>query len=167
MMRLWYAQCMSSPTIAPRFRASSSKEPFVGEVNVRALLENAFDRENVRRGLIEEHQVRRTELDIVVDTGATQLVLPEEVVEQLGLTPMGTTQVTYADDRSERRPAAGIVSVLVEGRDAPVKCVVGRRGTEPLLGQIVLETTDLLVDCTRQRLVPNPESPDMPSYKIK
>lgn len=45
--------------------------------------------------------------------------------------------------------------------------VVGPAGTEPLLGQIVLEMTDLLVDCGRNQLVPRPESPHMPSYKLK
>ncbi|MGH2609318.1 MAG: retroviral-like aspartic protease family protein [Tepidiformaceae bacterium] len=158
---------MSTATIAPRFLRHPSPEPFMGEVSVRVQLENWTDRDNVLRGLAREEDVRRTELDIVVDTGATQLVLPEEVVRELGLTPMGTTRVSYADDRTEERPVAGIVTVLVEGRQAPVPCVVGHPGTEPLLGQIVLEMTDLLVDCARQRLVPNPESPDKPHYKIK
>ncbi|MEX1102987.1 MAG: retroviral-like aspartic protease family protein, partial [Dehalococcoidia bacterium] len=134
---------------------------------VRVGLENWADRENVRRGLMRAEDVRSTEIDIVVDTGATQLVLPEEVVERLGLTFLGTAPVSYADDRREERPVAGMVTVRVAGREAPVQCVVGHRGTEPLLGQVVLEITDLLVDCARQRLVPNPESPDKPHYKIK
>ena len=29
-----------------------------------------------------------------------------------------------------------------------------------LLGQIVLEALDLVVDCGRQRLIPDPEAPD-------
>jgi hypothetical protein len=36
-----------------------------------------------------------------------------------------------------------------------------------LLGQIVLEALDLLVDCPRQQLVPRPESPYLPTLKLK
>jgi hypothetical protein len=35
-----------------------------------------------------------------------------------------------------------------------------------LIGQIALEDWDLLVDCARRRLVPRPESPDMPMHEI-
>ena len=38
----------------------------------------------------------------VVDAGATRLVLPAAVAEQLGLTPSGEVDVRYADGRSER-----------------------------------------------------------------
>ncbi|MBC7106582.1 MAG: hypothetical protein H5T97_11640, partial [Firmicutes bacterium] len=46
-------------------------------------------------------------------------------------------------------------------------CVVGPPGSEPLLGQIVLERLDLLVDPREGRLVPRPESPYVPSLKLK
>jgi hypothetical protein len=36
-----------------------------------------------------------------------------------------------------------------------------------LLGQIVLEEADLLVDCANQRLIPRPESPYLPTLKLK
>lgn len=40
-------------------------------------------------------------------------------------------------------------------------------GDEVLIGQTVLEKTDLLVDCANARLVPNPEHPDQPISKIR
>jgi hypothetical protein len=36
-----------------------------------------------------------------------------------------------------------------------------------LIGQTVLEKTDLLVDCLHGKLVPNPAHPDQPILKIK
>jgi hypothetical protein len=36
-----------------------------------------------------------------------------------------------------------------------------------LIGQTVLEKLDLLADCARQRLVPNPAHPDQPVTKVK
>ena len=40
-------------------------------------------------------------------------------------------------------------------------------GDEVILGQTVLEKLDVLADCARQRLVPNPEHPDQPVSKIR
>ena len=37
---------------------------------------------------------------------------------------------------------------------------LSRRGLLCYWGQIVLEALDLVVDCGRQRLIPNPEAPD-------
>jgi hypothetical protein len=46
-------------------------------------------------------------------------------------------------------------------------CVVNPPASEPLLGQIILERLDLLVDCKEGKLVPRPESPYMPMLKLK
>ena len=62
---------------------------------------------------------------------------------------------------------AGVVSVRVAGRNVETNCVVGPPGSEPLLGQIVLEEADLLIDCANQRLIPRPESPYLPTLKLK
>ncbi len=55
----------------------------------------------------------------------------------------------------------------VAGRNVETNCVVGPPGSEPLLGQIVLEEADLLIDCANQRLIPRPESPYLPTLKLK
>ena len=45
-------------------------------------------------------------------------------------------------------------------RDDVFSCVAKLEGAPLLLGQIVLEALDLVVDCVRQRLIHNPEAPD-------
>jgi len=40
-------------------------------------------------------------------------------------------------------------------------------GDEVLIGQIALERTDLMVDCTNQRVIRNPAHPDQLVMKIK
>jgi len=94
-------------------------------------------------------------------------VLPQDLVEVLGLREEGKAIVTYADERREERPLAGIVTVRVGNRSTNVNCVVGPPGSEPLMGQIVLEALDLLVDAVQQKLVPRPESPFLPMLKLK
>ncbi|NOT53454.1 MAG: clan AA aspartic protease [Deltaproteobacteria bacterium] len=139
----------------------------MGEVKVEVELENAEDRGVFRRGYIREDEIRSLTVPLVVDTGAVMLVLPQDLVETLGLTKVGTVIVIYADERKEERPLAGIVTVKVGKRLTSVNCVVGPPNSEALLGQIVLEAMDLLVDCAQQKLVPRPESPYLPLLKIK
>lgn len=95
------------------------------------------------------------------------LVLPQDLVEALGLREVGKVIVTYADERKEERALAGIVTVRSGNRLTTLNCIVGPPGSEPLLGQVVLETMDLLVDCSQQKLIPRPESPYLPLLKLK
>ena len=48
-------------------------------------LTNSYDEDKVRGGYWQREQVRSVEIDALVDTGATMLILPADVVEQLGL----------------------------------------------------------------------------------
>ncbi|MFN0148352.1 MAG: retroviral-like aspartic protease family protein [Dehalococcoidia bacterium] len=153
--------------VGRRFRFVPPTEDFVGEVVVAVRLENPLDRHLARRGQLPADDVRATTIDILVDTGASSLVLPQDVVEVLGIEQLDTTIVEYADGRQEERPVAGPVAVEVLGRTRNFDCVVGAPGTEPLLGQVVLEMLDFLVDCKDQRLVPRPESPNRTFYRLK
>jgi len=78
----------------------------------------------------------------LTDSGAVMLTLPQDLVEALGLREKGKVIVTYADERKEERPIAGIVTVRVGNRSTDVNCIVGPPNSEPLLGQIVLEAMD-------------------------
>lgn len=39
-------------------------------------------------------------------------------------------------------------------------------GATPLVGQVVLELLDLLIDPKSRKLIPNPKSPEMPMREI-
>ena len=154
------------PQVIPPFLVQRTKEPFVGEVHADVRVENAFDRAVADRGFASADSIRVETVAMVVDTGAVTLVLPEEVVDRLGLTRTQKVEVTYADGRNDELWEADGAFITVLGREALVRCVVGRRGTEALLGQIPLEIMDLLVDCNRRELVVNPRSPERPAYRI-
>ena len=142
----------------------------MGEIVARIELENVTDRGNVRDGLRDEASVRRTSVEGIVDMGAVMLVLPQNVVERLGLPIHGKVVVCYADERSERkeeRDLAGPLGIRVGNRGMNTDCVVGPPLSEPLIGQIVLEGLDLIADCANRTLGPRPESPDYPLLKLK
>lgn len=137
----------------------------MGEIRADVTLENPGDRDYFRRGHGQESEIRRSTIDAVVDTGAVTLMLPQNVVERLGLEQQGTAFVTYADERREERPLAGPVTVRIGNRSMSTDCVVGPPLSEPLIGQVVLEVLDLIADCTNRTLTPR--FPDYPLLKLK
>ena len=140
---------------------------FMGEIVVDAELENPMDRGYFERGHGEESDIRRTSVKAVVDTGAVMLMLPQNVVERLGINIRRTVVVTSADERKEELPVAGPVTVRLCNRFMSIDCVVGPPLSEPLIGQVILESLDLIADCRNQTLAPRPESPDYPLLKMK
>jgi predicted aspartyl protease len=126
----------------------------VGRFSVEFEVANNDDLALVRRGLVPGDQVRRETISGVVDSGAAMLVLPQAVVKNLGL-PLGDKiRVRYADGHTARRHEAEGVRVDLLGRHGTFTAVVEPKRTSALVGAIVLEHLDLLVDCQRQRVVP-------------
>jgi clan AA aspartic protease len=125
-------------------------------------LSNHHDEENVRLGKLRPKKVRRVEIEILVDTGATMLSLPEDVVAKLGLAHAGTRNVKLADGRVRPVPWVAGVKLEVLGRWAVFNALVMPTGSPALLGQIPLEELDLIVDPKSRDLKVNPASPDVP-----
>jgi predicted aspartyl protease len=140
----------------------------MGDVYVEIILENYKDRILYESGYLGPEDIRSEKVKVLADLGSTMLVLPQDLVERLGLEiKKDKIIVTYADERKEERPVARILMVKIGDRSMETDCVVNPPASEPLLGQIILERLDLLVDCKEGKLVPRPESPYMPMLKLK
>jgi len=109
---------------------------------------------------------KSVEVDAVIDTGATMLVLPQDVVEELGLRKIGERRVRYANNQIQIKPVYRGVILELKGRDGIFDVLGEVEGSEPLVGQIVLEALDLIVDPITKTVIPNPRSPDMPMTEI-
>jgi clan AA aspartic protease len=129
-------------------------------------LTNKFDEEDVRRGVMDAKDVRSVEIEALVDTGATMLVLPADVVAKLGLPEEGTRPVRYANGTVARVPLVSGVKLEVLGRATVFNALVEPAGTTALIGQIPLEELDLIVDPKSREVRVNPESPDAPLLEI-
>lgn len=138
----------------------------MGEIVVAVELENPVDRAVVERGYGQESDVRRSTIEAVADTGAMISMLPQNIVERLGIAIYRTVVVTYADERTEDRPVAGPVTMKIGNRSMNIDCVVGPPDSQPLVGQIVMEGLDLIADCTKRTLTPRPESPEYPQLRL-
>lgn len=127
----------------------------MGRFSVDVEIVNYTDVVKANEGLLDPAKVRRTTIRGVVDSGAAKMVLPLSVVKELGL-PIrkAKVKVRYADGRRAVRSEAGPIQVFLSGREDVFSAIVEPKRESALIGAIVLEDLDLLVDCKKQRLVP-------------
>lgn len=136
----------------------------MGAVRVKVKLTNAIDEALVHRGLLNPNLLRVYEAEALIDTGAVRTAIPAEVVKFLGLRIRTHEIAQYADGREESVGLTEPVILEIEGRETTEATLV--LGNTVLIGQTALETLDLLVDCKNQRLVPNPEHPNYPVFRV-
>jgi predicted aspartyl protease len=137
----------------------------LGRFSVDIEIANYEDLILARRGLMPADQVRRETIRGLVDSGATKLVLPQAVVKRLGL-PLGNpVKVRYADGRRATRREIKGVFVQLLGRDGTFTAICEPKRETALIGAIVLEDLDLLVDCVAQQVVPR--DPSGATYEIE
>ena len=132
----------------------------MGRFSVEFVVANNRDVVNLGpgdRGSLKD-RVKHILLSGVVDSGAARLVLPQRVVDELTLQIEGETTVRYADQRREKRPLVSNVWLELLGRHGVFSAVVEPERTDALIGAIVLEELDLLIDCATQSL--HPREPD-------
>jgi len=140
--------------ITPSKSRLKSKVDDMGRVIVEIALANHEDVILSNAGMLAQEKIRRTTISGVVDTGATRLVLPLQVVKELGLRLSGQMAVRYADQRVAKRNIALDVQLRMLDRESTFTAIVEPRRKDALIGAIVLEELDLIVDCPRQRVVP-------------
>lgn len=104
---------------------------------------------------------RAIHCDALVDTGAAPLVLPAAWRDRLGT--LGTSQIREfetADQRTISEEVAGPVQIQIEGfrpihnEVVFLEMVQTDGGYEPLLGYLILEQSQAVVDMVGHRLVP-------------
>ena len=134
--------------------------PIAGAVYAIITLTNAIDEGMVSRGVLAPKNLRRHTENALVDTGSVHLVISEQIAKSLGLRILGYQGVEYVDGRRESVGITEAIIIECEGRTTSDEALVTGNGI--MIGQVILEKLDLLVDCRQQRLIPNPEHPDYP-----
>ena len=108
-------------------------------VTTEIAVTNEVDTILAERGFIEPKQIRSVVLDnVLVDTGATQLCLPEEIISQLALTQAGQIEVKAATGTKEVRVFKNL-TLAVAGREGRFDCWELPALELPLLGWFPLE----------------------------
>lgn len=124
----------------------------IGKIIVTLKLTNWADKVLAERGFIPAEEVRSCMVDnALVDTGATRLCLPADVIQQLGLKQTATIEAQTATGTETVSVYEGL-ELNVEGREGRYDCVELPTGQTPLLGLIPLEDLGLDPDLQKQRL---------------
>jgi clan AA aspartic protease len=122
-------------------------------------------RQHVR--LSNPHEASVDEIDVValVDTGALELCIPEQLASQLKLKHAGEVAIHLADGGKRTCDVMTTVRLDVFGLKWHGQVIV--TGDEVLLGAIPMESLNLIVDPKRQAVYPNPDNPNMPLASAK
>jgi len=92
------------------------------------------------------------DLHLLVDTGATFLVVPRVLAERLDLQPTRNCPLRIAGGRRETWPL-GEIRLTLDGVEVTTPCLIAPQGPA-LLGAVALESLLLAVDPVAKRLVP-------------
>ena len=104
-------------------------------------------------------------VETLVDTGASDTVVPRAVLGRLGVSVQGRWPYSLADDRVVEYDV-GQTSVQVNGTSRIVPVVFGESDSTVLLGASTLEIFHLTVDPIRKRLAPVPGLLMLIDYKL-
>lgn len=122
-------------------------------------IEDEFLAEKFHTG---EEEIRRMNVNAMVDSGAITLTINEEIRAALGLRIVGHRLSQLADGRRINLPVSGPLKVVFEDRFCQTEALVLDDDNEPLLGAIPMEAMDLWINPARNLLTGvHPEGPIM------
>lgn len=139
----------------------------MGPVHASLELMNSDDLALLSRGLITDDQVKRVEVNALVDTGASTLCINEVICAQLGLRTIDRRAVQMADGSVRPLDLAGPVEIRLENRRSTLSALVLPSDSEVVLGAIPLEDMDVFIDSVKRQLVVNPAGRNMAMAKAK
>ena len=122
-------------------------------------LANLEDLVLAKRGVINPEEVRRITIkDALVDTGASRLSLPKPIIEQLGLSPVGTMNSMTANGIVSRTVYSEVEFTILE-RTESIRVTDLPANIPVLVGHIILEKLDLSLHI-KKGLIYNPDHGD-------
>lgn len=96
---------------------------------------------------------RRTNVEVLVDTGAVYSIIPGKLLRELGVQPSVRKSFKAADSRSLERLLADI-TLFYNGEQGATRVIFGEPDDAPVLGLHALETLGLEVDVVTGELRP-------------
>ncbi|NER36003.1 MAG: aspartyl protease [Oscillatoria sp. SIO1A7] len=129
----------------------------MGKILTTLTITNRADQSAAARGLIPQEEVRSITIDnVLVDTGATTLCLPPDLIAKLGLELLKEVDVGTATGISKARIFQD-AKISLLGREGTFECLELPGGRDPLVGVIPLEALGLEPDLRNQTLKVLPE----------
>jgi len=136
----------------------------MGIVRTPLVVTNYVDQVRAAAGDLSPDRIRAVSLDkVLVDTGASTLALPADVIARLGLPLRREVPISTAKGKSMARQYQGVALTLL-GREGTFDCLELPEGSEALLGVLPMETLGMEPDLQHQQLRLLPEEPGNSHY---
>ena len=127
-------------------------EEEMGQIYTTLTITNRADQILAEAKVIPEERIRSITLErVLVDTGATTLCLPPDVINRLGLKLLKEVDVATATGIGKARIFED-AKIYLCGREGTFECLELPGGRDALLGVIPLEALGLEPDLRRQQL---------------
>ena len=139
----------------------------MGMVYADVELINFIDLGMSKKGLLEIDDVKRMNVNMLVDSGAYMLCINESIQEQLDLPLIEKRKAQLANGHIEEYDVVGPILLKFKNRTATCNAMVLHGDSEPLLGSIPMKEMDVLIHPLRQELIVNPEHPYFAQLKLK
>ena len=105
-----------------------------------------------------ESPTRPTNPIFLVDTGATDSLVPSDELEKLGIRKEGKMSYELADG-TVKEYSFGLARIEFMGETTAGRVIFGHPGSEPLLGVTALESVGIMVDPANKTLKRLPAIP--------
>ena len=96
-------------------------------------------------------RARSWEGTFLIDTGATDTLVPRDVLESIGIAPDGQREYVLADGKGAKFDTA-VARVEFMGEIIGTTIVFGESGAAPLLGAIAMQAAGIVVDPSKETL---------------
>jgi|SRR5215213_1844215 len=120
-----------------------------------------------RHGMLPENEIKKVTCKALVDSGAWDLVINEEVQQRLNLPVVERRTVKMADETLMDLDVVGPIEVRFEHKKTIVDAVIVPGASEVLLGAYAMEGLDVMIDPKAERLLVNPDWPNNPKARIR
>lgn len=121
----------------------------------------------VRRHMMDEDEVRKMYVTMLVDSGAYNLCINEVIQEQLQFPIVEKRKAQLANGSIEEYDVVDNVQVRFKNRATTCRAMILSGDTEPLFGAIPMEDMDLIIHPLKQELLVNPEHPYFAQMSLK
>ncbi|MBS1566129.1 MAG: hypothetical protein JST39_17225 [Bacteroidetes bacterium] len=121
----------------------------------------------VRRGYIKNDEVKRLQVDVLVDTSVSYFFINQYIKEYLDLSVYRTETTELPDGRSIKCKVAGPMNLRFKNRQTSCDAMVLPGDSMPILGSIALLAMNVAIDSVREELVVQPERLDLSLVKAR
>lgn len=129
----------------------------MGRTIEKVIVKNYGDILKFEEGIISEDKIRSVEVNAIVDTGATYMSLPPKAIKELGLKYSSSSKVKTGNGPVELKFFDG-AKIFIRDRFTQMQVMENKSDDIPsLIGYLILEALDYVVNPSTQQLMGNPE----------